>query len=203
MTRTDRPLLFDLLPIRFLWLDVDGVLSSGQLSYIELPDGVSRTPGPSVARMVSFDSHDGHGLAMLREAGVAFGFISGNSSEAVRARAEKLGAAECHLGVDSDDGAAAWRGETGPVGKRGKRNYLYVTATSSRLSGLRMDECAYMGDDLNDVEAMLACGLAIAPANATEGAKAAAHYVTAKRGGEGAVREAVEFILRHNAERAT
>ncbi|MDP3766677.1 MAG: HAD hydrolase family protein [Dehalococcoidia bacterium] len=174
MTRTDRLLPTDRVTIRFLWLDVDGTLIDGRLSYLELPDGESRTPGPSVARMVSFDSHDGHGLAMLRAVDIAFGFISGNSSEAVRARAEKLGAAECWLGVT---------------------NKVVIVRGHQAIA---LAETAYVGDDLNDVEAMLACGLAFAPASAMPCAKKVAHFVTDLPGGHGAVREVVESLLKWN-----
>lgn len=183
MTNGGRTLPAERLPIRFLWLDVDGSLSDGRLSYLELPDGVSRTPGPSVARMVSFDSHDGHGLAMLRAAGVNFGFISGNSSEAVRARAEKLGAAECWLGV------------TDKVKTISKLLPLAFDASPVCRGESVLRATAYVGDDLNDIEAMLACGLAFAPADAMPCAKAAAHYVTDLPGGHGAAREVCEWIL--------
>lgn len=191
MTRTDRPLPTDRVPIRFVWFDVDGTLTDGRLSYLELPDGVSRTPGPSVARMVSFDSHDGHGLAMLRTVGVDFGFISGNSSEAVRARAEKLGAAECWLGVTEKAGIV--RGEIVIAGE-GRRGGNYLRAAHR----IGLAETAYVGDDLNDIAAMLACGLAFAPASAMPCAKALAHYVTDLPGGHGAAREVCEWLIKWN-----
>ena len=57
-------------------------------------------------------------------------------------------------------------------------------------------EVAYIGDDLTDVTIMRRVGFAVAPANARPEVKAAAHYVTRAPGGDGAVREAIEVILR-------
>jgi 3-deoxy-D-manno-octulosonate 8-phosphate phosphatase (KDO 8-P phosphatase) len=61
--------------------------------------------------------------------------------------------------------------------------------------GVDLTEAAYVGDDLPDLEAMRACGLAIAVANAVEGIVAEADYVTARRGGDGAVREVADLVL--------
>jgi 3-deoxy-D-manno-octulosonate 8-phosphate phosphatase (KDO 8-P phosphatase) len=61
--------------------------------------------------------------------------------------------------------------------------------------GLQWSECAYMGDDLIDLSVMAQCGLAIAPANARPVVKTHAQLVTDASGGQGAVREAAEFIL--------
>jgi len=62
-------------------------------------------------------------------------------------------------------------------------------------SGVALDEIAYVGDDVIDLPVMRVCGLAIAVADAREQVKAEAHYVTPNRGGRGAGRDAVEFIL--------
>ena len=61
--------------------------------------------------------------------------------------------------------------------------------------GLEWPECAFMGDDAIDLPAMSKCGLAIAPANARPIVKQHAHLITDASGGQGAVREAIEFIL--------
>ena len=62
-------------------------------------------------------------------------------------------------------------------------------------SGIAPEEMAYMGDDLTDLVVMRRVGLALAPANAREEVKRTAHYVTAARGGSGAVREVAEILL--------
>src|ERR1035438_10305383 len=61
--------------------------------------------------------------------------------------------------------------------------------------GVTLDEIAYVGDDVIDLPAMRECGFAVAVANAREQVKAEAHYVTPNKGGEGAGRDAIEFIL--------
>jgi 3-deoxy-D-manno-octulosonate 8-phosphate phosphatase (KDO 8-P phosphatase) len=61
--------------------------------------------------------------------------------------------------------------------------------------GVALDEIAYVGDDVIDLPAMRQCGLAVAVANARERVKAEAHYVTPNKGGYGAARDAIEFIL--------
>ena len=61
--------------------------------------------------------------------------------------------------------------------------------------GVTLDEIAYVGDDVIDLPVMRQCGFAIAVANARAQVKAEAHYVTPSKGGDGAARDAVEFIL--------
>jgi 3-deoxy-D-manno-octulosonate 8-phosphate phosphatase (KDO 8-P phosphatase) len=61
--------------------------------------------------------------------------------------------------------------------------------------GVTLDEIAYVGDDVVDLPAMRECGFAVAVADAREQVKAEAHYVTPNKGGEGAGRDAIEFIL--------
>jgi 3-deoxy-D-manno-octulosonate 8-phosphate phosphatase (KDO 8-P phosphatase) len=61
--------------------------------------------------------------------------------------------------------------------------------------GVTLDEIAYVGDDVIDLPVMRQCGLAVAVANARAQVKAEAHYVTPNRGGDGAGRDAIEFIL--------
>jgi len=71
------------------------------------------------------------------------------------------------------------------------------------VASLGMDgaSCAFVGDDLPDLEVMKRCGLAVAVANAVDDVKAAAHYVTRARGGRGAVREFCELVLRAQGRR--
>ena len=62
--------------------------------------------------------------------------------------------------------------------------------------GLNANEAAFVGDDVIDLPVMRACGLSIAVANARKEVKDEAHFVTDHKGGEGALRDAVEYILR-------
>ena len=123
----------------------------------------------------SFHILDGHGLKMLAATGVATGLLSGRASPAAAARARELGIAHVMLGVSDK---LARFGEL-----------------AGRL-GLDPSQCAFVGDDLPDLPVMRACGLAVAVANAVAEVREAAHHVTEARGGEGAVREFCEFVMR-------
>lgn len=122
-----------------------------------------------------FNIQDGLGLRLLQKSGIKVGWISNRSSSATRQRAEEL-----------------------------KVDFLFqepgnkVEVIESILSkaGLTWKDASFMGDDVVDLGGLKRAGVAIAVANAIAEAKALAHYVTTARGGEGAVREAVELILK-------
>lgn len=122
----------------------------------------------------AFNILDGHGMKMLQSAGVATAILSGRASDAVARRAAELAIA--HVVQGSADKAAAFE------------------ALRARL-GLEAQACAFVGDDLPDLEVMRRCGLAVAVANAVDAVKEAAHYVTRAHGGRGAVREFCELVL--------
>ena len=158
--------------IKLVCWDVDGVLSDGGLTYLDLPYG-------QIGRSITFHTHDGHGLAMLRKAGIRLAFVTGNSSAAVAARAAKLGVEFCI------------------------QNCADKLATVRHIAArceLGLDEVAYVGDDLGDVEAMKACALAIAPADARPEARAVSGFITKCQAGRGAGRDACDIILHWNAE---
>ena len=121
-----------------------------------------------------FNTRDGMGLARVREVGIAVAIISGEDSAIVHARAAKL---------KIDDVF------TGAANKR-----LALDELCAR-HGLQLAEVAYIGDDLNDLPALECVGLACAVADAAEPVKAVASFVTAQRGGDGAVREVCEFLI--------
>ena len=123
----------------------------------------------------AFNILDGHGLKMLQAAGIATAIISGRSSEAVVRRAAELSIA--HVVQGSTDKLAS------------------LQALCAK-AGVEAQHCSFLGDDLPDLEAMRACGLAAAVANAVDAVKQAAHYVTRAAGGRGAVREFSEMVLR-------
>jgi YrbI family 3-deoxy-D-manno-octulosonate 8-phosphate phosphatase len=130
--------------------------------------------GPDGEVLKKFNTRDGMGLARVREAGVAVAIISGEDSAIVHARATKLKI------DDVFSGAADKR--------------LAIDQLCAR-HGLGMDEVAFIGDDLNDLPALESVGLACAVADAAEPVKAVAHYVTERRGGDGAVREVCELLI--------
>jgi len=123
----------------------------------------------------AFHILDGHGLRMLAASGVATGLLSGRESPPAATRARELGLAHVMLGVSD--------------------KLARFEELAGRL-GLDPTQCAFVGDDLPDLPVMRHCGLAVAVANAVAEVKAAAHHVTTARGGEGAVREFCEFVMR-------
>jgi 3-deoxy-D-manno-octulosonate 8-phosphate phosphatase (KDO 8-P phosphatase) len=123
----------------------------------------------------AFNILDGHGVKMLQSAGVAIAIISGRASEAVAVRARELAIAHVVQGA--------------------KDKVFEFQRLRERL-GLEASACAFVGDDLPDLAVMRQCGFAVAVANAVDGVKAAAHYVTRASGGHGAVREFCELVLR-------
>jgi 3-deoxy-D-manno-octulosonate 8-phosphate phosphatase (KDO 8-P phosphatase) len=154
--------------IRMLLMDVDGVLTDGKLYNVPAPDG-------SMAETKGFDSQDGIALQWLNRLGIAGGVISGRVSPATTERAKQV-----------------------------KFKYVYqghtekIPILQEILADAKMDasEVAYIGDDFTDVVVMRRVGLAIATANARPEVKPLAHYVTQAAGGQGAVREVVELLLK-------
>jgi len=123
----------------------------------------------------TFHVRDGLGIRLWRHAGHAFGIITARSSQIVRNRAAELGIAFVRQGVGDKWDA---------IGQ------------ILREEGAAPDEFCYIGDDLPDIRALREVGFGIAVADACEEAKAAADWITSSAGGHGAVREAVEFILK-------
>jgi 3-deoxy-D-manno-octulosonate 8-phosphate phosphatase (KDO 8-P phosphatase) len=122
-----------------------------------------------------FDVKDGHGLKMLMRCGIAVVLITGRQSAVVTHRARDLGITEVHQSI--------WD-------KADLFEKLLV-----RMN-LRPAEVAYIGDDIVDVPLLRRVGFAVAVRDAVPEAKKAAHYVTRKLGGRGAVREACEIIMK-------
>ena len=130
--------------------------------------------GPEGEVFKAFNILDGHGVKLLQASGVATAIISGRSSNAVARRAAELSIA--HLVQGSSDKLAAFE------------------KLRSEL-GIEAAACAFMGDDLPDLEVMQRCGLAVAVPNAVEAVRQAAHYVTRAAGGKGAVREFCDLVV--------
>ena len=149
--------------IRVAIFDVDGVLTDGALYYAD-----------SGEELKAFSVHDGHGLRMLRESGVAPAIISSRSSRSLEARARNLGIELLFQGAADK-----------------------LAALSELLGrcGIGGEACAYAGDDLLDLPVMKRCGLAVAVPDAPALVRRRAQYVTRARGGHGAAREICEIIL--------
>lgn len=154
--------------VKLLLMDVDGVLTNGKLYNVPGPDG-------QMVESKGFDSQDGISLTWLHWNGIRTGVISGRNSPATVERARQV-----------------------------KMSYIYqghtekIPILEEILADAKVapDEVAYIGDDLTDAVIMRRVGFAAAPANARPEVKAQAHYVTAASGGEGAVREVVEILLK-------
>lgn len=149
--------------IKLLVLDVDGVMTDGRLIYHD--DGTESK---------AFDVRDGHGIKMLKHAGIETVLVSGRSSPLVEKRAADLGIGEVVQGV---------------------RDKLPILENLLSERGLELEEVAFVGDDVVDLTVMNRVGFAVAVADASEYLFDTAHYVTLAPGGRGAVREVAELIL--------
>ncbi|WP_208719061.1 KdsC family phosphatase [Corallococcus sicarius] len=125
--------------------------------------------------MKRFNVKDGHALVMARLVGLPAAILTARTSRIVEARGRELGLAAVFQG----------RREKGP-------------ALDELLAQLNVpaDACAYMGDDLNDLDPMSQSGLSACPADAVPEVRQEAHFVTQNVGGHGAARELVELCLR-------
>ena len=121
-----------------------------------------------------FNAQDGIGIKTAMLAGIGIGIITGRNDPCVLARMSQLGVTEYHAGFESK---------------------LPKLEAIRKKYGLKPEEMAYMGDDWIDLDPMRTVGMPIAVANAVAQVKKEARYITAARGGEGAVREAIEFLL--------
>ncbi len=127
----------------------------------------------------NFNVLDGHGIRMWQRAELKVAFLSGRTSEATNRRAEQLEIDHVFQGC---------------------HNKLAVLEQFLEQSGLSADEVAYIGDDLPDLPAIRYVGFGAAVANAVEEVKQYADYVTTRPGGDGAVREVIEYILRNTGK---
>ena len=121
-----------------------------------------------------FNAQDGIGIKTAMLADIGIGIITGRNDPCVLARMSQLGVTEYHAGFESK---------------------LPKLEAIRKKYGLKPEEMAYMGDDWIDLDPMRTVGMPIAVANAVAQVKKEARYITAARGGEGAVREAIEFLL--------
>lgn len=122
----------------------------------------------------NFDVQDGFGIVFLRKCGILTAILSARDSAVGAVRAKDLKIDKVCVGV-----------------------YPKTSAYESLLQEFKItdEEVCFMGDDVADLKIMRRCGVAVAVANAVFEVKQAAHYVTVRRGGRGAVRETVELIL--------
>jgi N-acylneuraminate cytidylyltransferase len=130
--------------------------------------------GPEGEALKKFNTRDGMGTAIWRESGRDIAIVTSENSQAVARRAEKLKIEELHLGV---------------------KDKLPLVRRLAETRGISMKEVAYMGDDLNDLEVMQQVGFAACPADAHPRIRGVSRLVTQAKGGEGCLRELVDWLL--------
>ena len=154
--------------VKVLLMDVDGTMTDGSVTLLSQADGTA-------LEIKTFDAHDGQGLTLAHTAGLRTGCITGRESAALLRRAQEM-----------------------------KMEFIYMKQPLKmpayedilRVAGVSDSAVAYIGDDLPDIPLMRRAGLAVAVGDAVPEVKDAAHYTTKTVAGRGAVREAVELILK-------
>ena len=154
--------------IKLLLMDVDGTMTDGSVTLLSQTDGTA-------LEIKTFDAHDGQGLTLAQTAGLRTGCITGRESAALLRRAHEM-----------------------------KMEFIYMRQPSKihayeeilRKAGVTDSAVAFIGDDLPDIPLMRRVGLAVAVGDAVPEVKEAAHYITQHLAGHGAVREAVELVLK-------
>lgn len=121
-----------------------------------------------------FNTRDGKGIELLKKAGLEAAIITSEDTKIVARRAAKLKIQDLYQGV---------------------KDKLSVLEKLASEKGLGLEEIAYIGDDVNDIEVLKVVGLAVSVADGLPQVKKLAHYITEKKGGEGAVRELTDMIL--------
>jgi 3-deoxy-D-manno-octulosonate 8-phosphate phosphatase (KDO 8-P phosphatase) len=154
--------------IKVLLMDVDGTMTSGAVTLLSQTE-------ETALEIKTFDAHDGQGLSLAHTAGLRTGCITGRQSSALLRRARELEMEFIYM-------------------KQPLKMPAYEEIL--RKAGALDAEVAYVGDDLPDIPLMRRAGLAVAVGNAVPEVKQAAHYVTTRLAGHGAIREAVELILK-------
>lgn len=121
-----------------------------------------------------FNTRDGMGIKLLQKAGLITAIVTQERTRLVARRAEKLAIPELHQGV---------------------MDKLSVIREMAARHGISLQQVAYIGDDVNDIEALQAVGFSAAPADGLPQVLKVVDYVCQRKGGEGAVRELAEMIL--------
>jgi 3-deoxy-D-manno-octulosonate 8-phosphate phosphatase (KDO 8-P phosphatase) len=154
--------------IKVFLMDVDGTITDGSVTLLSQPDGTA-------LEIKTFDAHDGQGLTLAHTAGIRTGCITGRESPALLRRAHEM-----------------------------KMDYIYMKIALKMpayeeilaKAGVKDAEVAFIGDDLPDIPILKRVGLAVAVGDAVADVKKIAHYTTKAHGGRGAIREAIELILK-------
>jgi 3-deoxy-D-manno-octulosonate 8-phosphate phosphatase (KDO 8-P phosphatase) len=154
--------------ISLILMDVDGTMTDGSVTLLSQNDG-------SALEIKTFDAHDGQGLTLAQTAGLRTGCITGRESAALLRRAHEM-----------------------------KMEFIYMKQPVKmpayeeilQKAGLSDSAVAFIGDDLPDIPLLRRVGLAVAVGDAVPEVKKVAHYTTKALAGRGAVREAIELVLK-------
>jgi 3-deoxy-D-manno-octulosonate 8-phosphate phosphatase (KDO 8-P phosphatase) len=154
--------------IKVLLMDVDGTMTDGGVTLLSQRDG-------SALEIKTFDAHDGQGLTLAHTAGLRTGCITGRESAALLRRANEM-----------------------------KMEFIYMKQAAKIpayeeilvKAGVSDSAVAYVGDDLPDLPILRRAGLAVAVGDAVAEVKKAAHFITPSAAGHGAIRDAIELILK-------
>ena len=158
--------------IRFVGLDVDGVLTDGGI-YLGDVDGRR-------VELKRYEIQDGLGIKMLQRAGIVVAILTGRVSESVALRARELGIEDVAQDIHA--------------------RKLPAMGAMLERRGIGWDEAAFIGDDLPDLAILRAVALPVVVANASPDARSAAMFSLERKGGDGAVREFAELLLRARGE---
>ena len=154
--------------IKVLLMDVDGTMTDGGVVLLSQTDG-------SALEIKKFDAHDGQGLTLAQTAGLRTGCITGRESSALLRRAREMKMEFIYM-------------------KQPVKMPAYEEILSK--AGVSDSAVAFIGDDLPDIPLLRRAGLAVAVGDAVPEVKHVAHYTTKALAGHGAIREAVELILK-------
>lgn len=177
--------------IKLIIFDVDGVMTDGTIFLFPAPPGASRETharreqfadaggfaiaSSDVVEAKGFNAHDGTGFSLARLGGLKTAIITKRISETVRLRARDLKIEHVY---------------------QGQHHKLEAYRDILEKELLTPEQVCYVGDDVIDLPVMRVCGLAIAVKNSREEVLRESHYVTPHEGGHGAVRDAIEYVLR-------
>ena len=158
-------------PVQLFATDVDGVLTDAGMYYDNKGNELKK-----------FNTHDGMSFKLLREKGIKSAIITSEETNIVENRSKKLNVDYLYQSVSG-------------------KNKLDVIKEICIKENIHLSEVAYIGDDINDLEALSVVGLAACPSNATQSIKNIENIIHLKKsGGEGAVREFVEIIIANQNE---
>lgn len=155
------------MDIKLVLTDIDGVWTDGGMYYDN-----------SGNEWKKFNTSDSAGVLFLKKLNIPFGIISGEDTQILKRRAEKLGVDMLFMGVND--------------------KLTIAQQICKKLNISLKDHVAYIGDDINDIALLKNVKLSATPQNAPDYVKKYAKLVLNKKGGEGVFREFVEYILLEN-----